>query len=221
MEAIRPCNVWLIDQSSFDRFTFTGGKVIYIAEDVEFMYKTHPAITTASILLPPVNAIQAELDDEYDLASQIYCEYLQTQEVGVFLNIIALAALQNVPIGIMFGKDEMNQRFPQVFINFMYDEFGLVIGVENRLSPYMLINSMPHTLMRLYLSNMINLEYFMVNHPPIPISPLAIPKLVAELNPPISSVNMADYAEYFNNYIRNIINGGGKFLIDPLVGDRR
>ena len=52
-----PMNIWVISEDEFDEFTFTGGKVIYIVEEPELRFTTHPAIITAGSLLPPFEAI--------------------------------------------------------------------------------------------------------------------------------------------------------------------
>ena len=103
-----PINIWVINEDEFDEFTYTGGKVIYIAEEISPRFQTHPAIITAGGLLPPMDAIRAELDGSMFECSNIYEQYLQTEEADPFISIIIAAGLRQIPIGIMFGKDEMN-----------------------------------------------------------------------------------------------------------------
>ena len=117
-------NMWLIGHNEFEGFTFTGGKVVYIAEDVEPIYKNHPAIITAAALLPPVEAVQAEFDDRLMDASMIYTQYLQGEEADPFISILVAAAIQKVPIGIMFGENEIDMQFPKVFIDFLYNSIS-------------------------------------------------------------------------------------------------
>ena len=130
-----PMNIWLINEDEFDHFTFTGGKVIYIAEEPAPRFKTHPAIITAGALLPPFEAIQMELDGNIIEAYMTYERYLMSEEADMYVSIIIAAALKQIPIGIMFGRDEINMQFPKLFIDFLFKAYGLVIGVNNKLVP--------------------------------------------------------------------------------------
>lgn len=214
-----PANIWLIDEDQFDKFTFTGGKVVYIAEEVDGRFATHPAIITAGALLPPIDAIQAELDGMHEEAEIMYMNYLQNPDSLPFISILVLAAIQQVPIGLMFGEDEMNMQFPKMFINILYRLYGLVIGIDGRLQPYIEEQYMPFDLAVLYNLNIINYEMFMTLHPLLPIHPSVVSKMAYEEKPPVKEKDIEHYAEYFNNVITMIRNNNGSFLIEPLVGD--
>ena len=131
-----PMNIWVLKEEEFDEFTCTGGKVIYIAEDVPQIYASHPAIITAGALLPPIEAIQAELDGNIIAAIVQYETYLCSEEADPFVSIIVAAAINKIPVGIMFGRDESNMQFPKMFIDFVYKKYGLVFGIKNAIQPY-------------------------------------------------------------------------------------
>ncbi len=215
-----PMNIWVIDENEFDEFTFTGGKVIYIAEEMNPMYKTHPSIVSAGALLPPVEAIQAELDGRMFETVSVYNKYLESQEADQYISIIIAAAIQQspIPIGIMFGKDEMELTFPKMFIDFLYGHYGLVLGLKGKLQPYIEEEFVPFDLAKLYVMNIINYEEFMVKHPPLPINGLAISKMACEQNPPVKVKDFNHYLEYFESVKDQILRSGRRFLIEPMEG---
>lgn len=212
-----PMNIWLIDENEFDSFTFTGGKVICIAEEPNSRFITHPAIVTAGALLPPFEAIQAELDGNMLESEALYTQYLQSAEADPYIITLVAAAIKQVPIGIMFGRDESNFQFPKTFINFMYKVYGLVFGLTNRIQPYVEEAFIPLDLARLYSMNMIDYQTFMERHPPLPIHYSIISKLAYDINPLVPVRDMQHYVEYFENVRKTVQDNGGKFLVDPLV----
>lgn len=211
-------NVWVITEDEFDEFVLYGGKVIYIVEEPSPKYATHPAVTTAGALLPPVESIQFELDGNMFEAVSLYEQYLQQIEADPYISVIIAAAIKQVPIGIMFGKDELNMQFPKMLIDFVYRSYGLVFGIKNKVQPYILEEFLPIDLAKIYMINMIDYPTFITKHPPLPIHPMAISKLVYENRPLVEVKDTAHFVEYFENVRNAIHNNGGKFLVDPLEG---
>lgn len=211
-----PANIWLIQESEFDNFTFTGGKVIYIVEDAAMMYKTHPAIITAGALLPPMEALQAELGGDIAQASMIYASYLMSQEAAMYVSIILAAAIKQIPIGIMFGPDELNMQFPKMFMEYLFSNFGLVVGVQNRVNPYIVYEALPFTLANLYCMNLIDYPTYLEKHPSnLPINQMAISKLAIDVNPLVGERSFESYMKYFEN-AKNVTQKFGRFAEDPL-----
>lgn len=216
--ANHPANIWLLNENQFDDFTFTGGKVIYIVEEPDAKFATHPAIVTAGALLPPVEAIQAELDGNLFEANSMYEIYLQKEEADPYISIILAAALHQNPIGIMFGRDELNMQFPKMLIDFVYRFYGLVIGVSGSVQPCIMEEMLPLDLAKLYNMNIINYETFMTKHPALPIHPAVVSKMAYDIRPAVKVKDMQHYIEYFETVKNVICNNGGRFLIDPLEG---
>ena len=210
-----PMNIWVIKESQFEQFTYTCGKVIFIAEEIDEKYRNHPAIISAGSLLPPIEAIQAELDGNYELAETLYCRYLASPEADPYVSIIIAAAIKKIPIGIMFGKDELNQKFPVTFINYLFNVYGLVLGVMNEVMPCIIYEAMPAILAKLYMMNIIDYPTFMMLHPDdMPINPMVISRLAFDTRPLVEDANESSYIEYFNTAIKEMKNRG-KYLIDP------
>ena len=213
-----PIKIWIVSENEFDQFTFTGGKVIYIADEPGVKFNSHPAITTAGILLPPIDAIQAELDGNLAVAETIYSQYLLNTEANIYINILLAAAIQQVPVGIMFGRDELNMQFPKMLIDFLYRNYGMVIGVANKLSPYIEVEYMPIVLAILYMADMIDYKTFMEKHPPLPImGNMVLSKMVMEENPPVIEKTYEEYYKYFEYVKDSTIKLGGHLPISPMV----
>lgn len=212
-----PTNIWLLTEDEFDHFTFTGGKVIYIAEEPAPRFKTHPAIITAGALLPPFEAIQMELDGNIMDATVLYERYLMSEEADIYVSIILAAALKQIPIGLMFGRDEVNMQFPKLFINFLFKAYGLVIGVNNKLVPSIMEEALPNDLAKLYCMNIIDYPTFMEKHPQLPINPVVISKMAIEVNPLVNEKNINGYMEYFERIKEYTKRNGGSLPIDPMV----
>lgn len=215
-----PVNVWMINESDFDNFTCTGGKVIYVVEEPELRFKTHPSVVSAGALLAPCEAIECILDNELQIATEIYYNYLLTAEANMYILIVIAAAIQGVPLGIMFGKDEIAMQFPAMLLNFLYHYYGLVVGVMGSVVPCIEESFMPNNLAQLYNMNFIDYQTMMVKHPQnLPLSDQAISKLACEINPLVSQKDFQHYYEYFNS-VKNSIHGNneGKFLVDFMEG---
>ena len=217
-----PAKIWLITPEEFEAFTFTGGKVVYIVEEADPMFATHPAIITAGALLPPIEAIQYELDGRMFESNVLYAQYLQQEEADPYISIILAAAIKQIPVAIMFGKDEMNMQFPKMLIDFLYKSYGLVLGIagatpDTAINPYILEEFVPFDLAKLYSMDIIDYPTFMVMHPDMPIHQMAISKLAYENNPVVNEKDFAHYMEYFEYMRKAILNNGRRFLIDPLV----
>ena len=207
-------NIWLINQNEFNDFIITGGKVVYIAEDIEPVFRNHPAVTSAGALLPPTEAIKAELDDEIMKAVAIYEQYLST-EADPFISVLIAAAIKSVPIALMFGRDESNLQFPKIFIDFMYKAYGIVLGIKGKVNSYIETERMPFNLAKLYSMNMIDYRTFMTLHPEFPIDKNIISRLAYDIRPVVEEKSFELYENYFNT-TKEDIRKSKKFLIDPL-----
>lgn len=212
-----PMNLWLIKEEEFDQFTYTGGKVIYIVEEPAPRYRTHPAIITAGALLPPIDAIQAELNGNIFESTALYDQYLKSQEADMYVSIMIAAGIKRIPIGIMFGKDELEMQFPKMFIDHLYRMYGMVIGVQNQVPSYILEEAMPYDLAKLYCMNIIDYPTFMELHPKLPICDIVLSKMILEVNPYVKDKSLVSYMEYFENAKNRIQDNKGRFLYDPMV----
>lgn len=215
-----PSNIWLIEEQEFDQFVFStnGGTVVYIAENIDQRFMNHPCMVPANILNPPVQAIQAELDDNLNQANFVYDQYLMSEDVEAYVRIIMAACIKRTPIAIMFGKDELNMKSPNMFINFLYKRYGIVVGIRGKIDPYIEIQHMPEDLAILYCTDMIDYPSYMCMHPDLPIAHISLPKLILDQNPLVLDKSFAGYLDYFERR-RKSCTELGTFVIDPLAGE--
>ena len=215
-----PCNIWLLQtEEEFQEFLFTGGKVVYIVEEPDPRFETHPSIVSAGVLLPPCECIAAELDGRLEEAEFMYLDYLSKEEADPFVTIIIGAALKQIPIGIMFGRDEREMKFPMMFMNYLCNKYGLIVGVKDKVVPCLLTAMLPGVLSRLYLMNIIDYPVFMERYPAeytLVGDPSIISKMAVEVNPVVKTKDFQNYYEYFEK-ARQIIDNSGRFLVDPMV----
>ena len=212
-------NIWLITEQEFDQFVMNtnGGTVVYIAEESDIRFRNHPCIVPANILNPPVQSVQAELDGNLDQANFMYEQYLVSEEVEIFVRIIMAACVKRNPIAIMFGKDECNMKSPKMFINFLYNRYGIVVGIYGKINPYIEVGHMPTNLAILYCTNMIDYPSYLCLHPDLPLDQISLPKLILEENPLVKDKSFEGYLEYFERR-RRTCTEQGRFIIDPLMG---
>lgn len=218
-EWLRPSSIWLVDENNFDKFILGGAKVVLIAEDPGIL-ANHPSVVTGGCLLPSIEALTAELDGDIPKAEFLYQQELTTSVQDKYIAIILAAAVSNVTLGIMFGKDEKNMHFPTTLINFLYQVYGLIVGVDkgaNTLYPDLMVDMLPIVLAKLYLMDIISMAKFIMLHPDRPIHEHAIQKLIYELNPPVKQKTLECYEEYFHDFIESC-KSKGALLVDPLVG---
>ena len=140
-----------------------------------------------------------------------------SEEADIYVSIILAAALKQIPIGLMFGRDEVNMQFPKLFINFLFKAYGLVIGVNNKLVPSIMEEALPSDLAKLYCMNIIDYPTFMEKHPQLPINPVVISKMAIEINPLVNEKNINGYMEYFERIKEYTKRNGGSLPIDPMV----
>lgn len=210
-----PCNVWLLDSAELAlSYSLQGGRVILITEDEDPRLQYIPNKLSASILLPPYDAISAELDGNLDLAQYKYYEYLSSSEPAEFISILLTAAIQNIKIGLYFGNELKELKFPMMLMNYFYFYKGLSIGYKD-LQPGFVDNYVPPMLGDLLGRDLIGPEQFLMFMPnDMDIPDFILPALVQIFRPPF--VEDGDYNKYFKTLISEI-KSAGKYLYCPLV----
>lgn len=218
----RATNLYMISsEDEFNRFVMSGGWVVVVCDTPSPIIINHPSSLGASILLPPYEAVAEELDDNYELADTIYYSHLASDACDTYINAILAAVLTSIPIALYFGPEEIGMRFVKVLINYLYQAYGIVVGIEGRVVPYIEEPYLPIILSRLYINNVIDYEVFMINHPLLPIDKAVISKMIVEVNPWVPDTSFDGYYKYFMDTLAAIKNNGNRMLINPLIGDVR
>ena len=104
-----------------------GCKVIYIGE---LNNNLPPQFITCPMLLPPYEALNAEVDGNMQLYSQIYCQYLNgTKECydTIMTIITSLFRGDNIIFYIENGSQLSHKDF---LMSYFWNEFGIMVGSE-------------------------------------------------------------------------------------------
>jgi hypothetical protein len=178
-------------------------------------------IIPASILLPPYEALEAEIDGNLEKYGYIYSAHLQTKEASEFIAVLILAVLRGANILLYITLDELELSYCNFFLAYMYNKYGIAIGTHK--SPFSYegqVNEMFDWILcnELYRFDLIKTdEYFTL----FPACATIIPeynviKLANEINPYTNiPINHELYHQYFIDYI-NRVKQAGVVLINPI-----
>lgn len=121
-------------------------------------------VVEASVLMPPYQAMLAQVDGDMNRFKIEYVNYLMsTDAVRALLAIIGKALLQGVNITLFVPKDEA-QLFIDILLEFMVGAFGIVVGTQNR--PFALLgNASVFINQSCYICDVITLSEFLAEVP--------------------------------------------------------
>ena len=209
------CDVWLLDSPEMVlNFALQGGKVILITEDEDPRLQYIPDKIKATILLPPYDALSDELDGNLLLAQDKYYRHLSfTAEASEFITVILAAACHGIRLGLYFGEQLKDLKFPGMLMNYLEVMKGLHIGYVNSY-PFIADEYMPNNLTELYSKGYITPEMFLLNMPiDFDIPPIMLQVLIKAFRPVF--VDGDDYNGYFKGLIKRI-KQAGKYLWSPV-----
>ena len=211
------CNVWLLDSPEMVLdYAIRGGKIIFITEDDDPRLNYIPNKLSAKILLPPYDVVDAELENQLDIAQIKYEQYLSCGEPADYISILMAAAIQGISIGLYFGPELRNMKFPLMFVEFLYKYKGLIVGYKE-VQPAILDNYMPTILTELLGKEIIDIQRFLMQMPvSMDIPPIILPFLIAELRPLRKYIKNNDYNSYFKELIKDI-HEKGEYLYSPII----
>lgn len=211
-----PCNVWLLDTPEVVlNYALQGGKVLMITEDEDPRLQYIPSKITASILLPPYGALSDELDGMLDRSRAKYYQYLSSQEPSEFIAVLMAATVQGINIGLYFGDQLSDLKFPWVFLDYLAAYKGLTVGYRNGM-PALDERILPMTLLELYSKGLVSAEQYLMYMPVgYDIHPFMLNELIRIFRP--AFVDNGDYNAYFKGLIKRM-KEAGKYLYNPIVG---
>lgn len=208
------CDIEMVKNSIYNNC-----KVVAITENAESI--NTPDLTNvsiASILLPPYQAVMAEMDGDMGTFYNLYGQHLATKEADSYICLIIAALVRGINILIYIPKDEFGLTFTSAFMQYLQMVYGITVGTENIPCNYnpefnaVLCN-------RLYIHEFIIYEEFMVAYPAnVSISVEVIPQLMFDMEgyyPPLH--NEQEAVIFFNNYKNRIKQNNNKFLIRPII----
>ena len=109
-----------------------SSRVLFVGE----LKDKNPAnFITCSILLPPYEAINAEINGDIESYDKIYMEYLAyNKNVSQMFNTIIVALYQGINITLFIENSDM--RHYNILINFLINMYGINPGTANNVCSY-------------------------------------------------------------------------------------
>lgn len=196
----------------------TGGKIIMVTEDVPDFVR-HPLYGTSALsavcLLPQYNSISSYIDGDLQDFAASYMEYLSTPDNTMYFASILSAIVSSIPMGFIFGKEEIEVAATNVFLEYFMARYGICIDPMGQ--SYMQREYIPTILNVLFDYNLISGSEFLYIYPEnVQIGPQQLQKL-AYIMPPIPGTINTDF-NYLQNYFMEVVRDSKKFnkpLIDP------
>ena len=172
----------------------------------EPLFEGHQNRVSATILLPPTQAIIADADDDIQTFQSLYYQYLISDEVTEFISLIFFVLHTGINIMIYIPKEDVKSLdYVSFLLGFMMNNYGIQIGTESipfSFNPNYItvISDM------LYLNNLIDYADMITSFPVQSMSDMSISKLYMDINPYSRFDNINDMRNYFLNYQNRIVS---------------
>lgn len=205
-----------------DFILMNKGKLIIITEDVP-AYLQSPqygnSCLMANSLLPDYEAVSHFIEGDIVGFQKIYETMLLSPECNVYFVSMISALINEIPLGFVFGTEEIEYKATFEFCNFFAKYYGIHLGMSNPptlgcMDPaYIESNEI-----LLYRNNLLTAQEFMFMYPPDGVlTQDVLMKLAYELNPPVNNPNdPMEYEKYFR-YCMKVLKEQNKVLVDPMV----
>lgn len=198
-----------------------GGKVVVIDDEVP-PYLMSPVFATsaihASFLLPEYTALSMLLNEDFIGFESTYKSFLYRTEQQIGLASIICAAINKIPIAMLYSNEEFGDRIRACINSVLHEEYGLYTGTNlyepklNRPIGIMLAGYVDHTIEKMFLYDLFTADEFLLVYKGEGYHPTIFDKLMAELHPYAPG---GRYAEYFDA-LRSSYQRAGKVLVDPM-----
>ena len=160
-------------------------KIINVTENAIFLQ--HQNSVKATILLPPIDAIMADSDNDIDTLHSIYWSYFLSDEVTEFMAIICTVLYKGVNIFMYVPEEEIREfSYIRLLLDYIRLTYGLYVGTPNQQFSFDL-NYTQYIADLLFNNNLLSSEEYLM------YSNIE--------NAPIESIIKLD--QYFNPYIVN------------------
>ena len=202
-----------------------GFKVFLCTEDMYIPPEVvnHPNCIKVSVLLPPYEALSAELNRDMNTMSILYTQYLSTNPSAVsILGMMHIGLYQGTPLCICFGSEAKDLEFWKVLLDYIRKAYGIVFAELGNIGGYIDTSYVPITLYNLYVMKELTAAQVLVMYPSdIDFTIPMMNALSAEIGHP-TEVN--DY-QSLNNYFKamagsmngSFTNASGQNLRSPFT----
>lgn len=228
-EMMIPVNAWIIQsKEEADNILLNGGKIVILTEDIP-EYLNNPYFGTSSLmancLLPNYEAVSYYIEGDTQNFSRSYNEMLSYPESSVYFITMISAMLNNIPLGFVFGSEEIEQAAQMEFLNHLAMQYGIHLGHNFQIGyeppipiGWMDRNYSGNNMCLLYMNNLLTPQEYLYVYPlELQITPVILQKLLIDLRPPIHNPNDFQEVEAYFDMLRKTIRNANRVLIDPMV----
>lgn len=182
-------------------------KVVVLDDDTEKYRRI--GCNIMSMLLPPYEAIDAECNQQFELAGQIYQDYLLCSEnaLAPIANIIAATYVEK-DILIFVPPDEAKSlSFINVLAETLYSVYGIPCATlsdptSNPFYDDTNLYTLSNRVELMYVCNIISLDTLCDCHPYTDLNPIIFPRLVYDLGyPNLEGMHPNQIQAYFNTMV--------------------
>ena len=182
-------------------------KVVVLDDDTEKYRRI--GCNIMSMLLPPYEAIDAECNQQFELAGQIYQDYLLRSEnaLAPIANIIAATYVEK-DILIFVPPDEAKSlSFINVLAETLYSVYGIPCATlsdptSNPFYDDTNLYTLSNRVELMYAWNIISLDTLCDCHPYTDLNPIIFPRLVYDLGyPNLEGMHPNQIQAYFNTMV--------------------
>jgi hypothetical protein len=182
-------------------------KVVVLDDDTEKYRRI--GCNIMSMLLPPYEAIDAECNQQFELAGQIYQDYILRSEnaLAPIANIIAATYVEK-DILIFVPPDEAKSlSFINVLAETLYSVYGIPCATlsdptSNPFYDDTNLYTLSNRVELMYACNIISLDTLCDCHPYTDLNPIIFPRLVYDLGyPNLEGMHPNQIQAYFNTMV--------------------
>ena len=220
MNEFIPLNCRVINSiDEINSMLMTGGKLVLLCDEIP-AYLNNPMYGSSCIkansLLPSYEAVSCFLDNNIAGFQQAYFNQLSTEENSLYFITIISALMNNIPIGFIFGNEEIEQRSGLLFLQFFEMRYGVHITMNPMEQSFMHRQFVPNNINLLYANNLLTPQEFLYIYPlEIPIDRTVMEKLYIDMRPPVNPTDIEGIIRYFDNF-RRLTKKANKVLEDPI-----
>lgn len=216
-----PANAWIIQTKDMaDTILMNGGKIILMTEEIPDYLRSPQYGTSclsATCLMPGYEAISFLLDNDLANFQMAYYNALMMPESTIYFATIISAVVNNIPLGFIFGTEDIEVQCMNQFLGFLLNTYGLQLGLEGQPNGIMHGAYIPNNICMLYQNNLLTPQEFLYVYPvDMEIDPNCLQKLIMELHPMVNHPDdIMEYIYYFN-FVRKQLKEGNRVMADPM-----
>jgi hypothetical protein len=192
-------------------------RVVVIGSELDDGVTTQLNALKATVLLPPYDAVMAEMDNNIEAFSAIYTQHLFQKAPSYMMAAIIKALMCGSNILLYLTVDEAEMLYSKFLLNHLRVNYGIIVGTTDNPFFYDVnYNWAICSLLYSFDDLMSTEEFFMLYPPTIQIPQNIILKLIDEVNPYIEERSLENYNNYFFEYKERIKRNNNRFVINPI-----